>query len=59
MRSRMRTGGLIALVSALVLSAFLAAVAMAVGPFDFSETGSSPEPAGDGPSAVVAAEPRR
>jgi FG-GAP-like repeat len=51
----MRTGGLIALVSALALSAFLAATAFAVGAFDFAQLPTSPEPAGDGPRAVVIA----
>src|SRR5262245_15547929 len=50
----MRTGG-IALASALALSAFLAAAAFAVGAFDFAQLPTSPEPAGDGPTAVVMA----
>ncbi len=51
----MRTGGLVALATAAVLSAFLAAVALAAQPFDFAQPASSPEPAGDGPTALVAA----
>jgi hypothetical protein len=50
----MRTGG-IALASALVLGAFLAATAFAAGAFDFAQLPTSPEPAGDGPAAVVVA----
>jgi len=51
----MRTGGLIALATALALSAFLAATAFAVGAFDFAQLPTSPEPAGDGPRAVAIA----
>ena len=47
--------GLIALAAALVLSGFLAVSAIAIGPFDFAQPASSPEAAGSGPSAIIAA----